>query len=241
MSIRRLASTAAAMTAIAVLLTALSPPSTALGEALAAPQRLADAAGPESVVVAWAALLAWLAWGWGVAGLALTAASALPGALGSVARLLLGVLLPAGARRGTALLLGVGLGVGLGAPGMALAAPTAAPVAVDVPAPDWPAAAERPATTPTATAPDWPVATPSGPLPEAPDRGTPSPGEHVVVRGDCLWDIAAARLLDAGGRPAGDGEIAAAVHAWWRTNAAAIGPDPDRLLPGQVLSPPASP
>jgi hypothetical protein len=32
--------------------------------------------------------------------------------------------------------------------------------------------------------------------------------------------------------------VAAAVQAWWRTNAAVIGPDPDLLLPGQVLQPP---
>ena len=33
-------------------------------------------------------------------------------------------------------------------------------------------------------------------------------------------------------------EIARAVHAWWTANADVIGPDPDQLLPGQVLRPP---
>jgi nucleoid-associated protein YgaU len=32
--------------------------------------------------------------------------------------------------------------------------------------------------------------------------------------------------------------VAAAVDAWWHANAAVIGPDPDLLLPGQVLRPP---
>jgi hypothetical protein len=30
------------------------------------------------------------------------------------------------------------------------------------------------------------------------------------------------------------------VHAWWVANAGVIGPDPDLLLPGQVLRPPPS-
>jgi hypothetical protein len=32
--------------------------------------------------------------------------------------------------------------------------------------------------------------------------------------------------------------VAAATHAWWQANVDVIGPDPDRLLPGQVLVPP---
>jgi nucleoid-associated protein YgaU len=61
----------------------------------------------------------------------------------------------------------------------------------------------------------------------------------VVVRGDCLWDIAAGRLAASGSRPT-DAEIATAVQAWWSVNADVIGPDPDLILPGQVLRAPQS-
>jgi nucleoid-associated protein YgaU len=63
----------------------------------------------------------------------------------------------------------------------------------------------------------------------------------VVVRGDCLWHIAADRLRQQQGRAPTDGEVALAVRAWWTANAAVIGPDPDLLLPGQVLRPPSPP
>lgn len=67
------------------------------------------------------------------------------------------------------------------------------------------------------------------------DPGLPhsggSTGEHVVVPGDCLWDIAAARL--------GPGAPAAAVDRAWRllydANRDVIGDDPNLILPGQRL------
>ncbi|MDP9239312.1 MAG: LysM peptidoglycan-binding domain-containing protein, partial [Actinomycetota bacterium] len=61
-------------------------------------------------------------------------------------------------------------------------------------------------------------------------------GMAVVVRpGDTLWAIAARRL------PAGvpNSAIAAAWPRWYATNRHLIGPDPDRLLPGQRLIPPS--
>jgi hypothetical protein len=226
MSTRRLLVTVLAMALVGVLLAALGPDAAALRGALVHPQRVADTAGPDVVVLAWAAGLAWLVWAWGVLGLALTAATAVPGLLGRAAGALLRLVLPAAARRAAAVALGVGLGVGLGAPVFASAAPPA--VAASAPA--------RPQAGNTALpVPDWPAAVPADPVPDWPG---PAPGDHVVVRGDCLWDIAAARLVSDTGRPPTDGEIAEAVHAWWTTNAAVIGPDPDLLLPGQVLQPP---
>lgn len=59
--------------------------------------------------------------------------------------------------------------------------------------------------------------------------------EVVVLRGDSLWSIAARDL----GPGAADAEIAEAWPRWWAANRAVVGPDPDRLLPGQVLTHPA--
>jgi len=57
----------------------------------------------------------------------------------------------------------------------------------------------------------------------------------TVRRGDTLWDIAARHL----GPAATDLEIAQAWPRWFAANRAVIGPDPDRLHPGQRLTPPA--
>src|SRR4051794_40008620 len=141
MSIRRLLLTAAAMAAIAVALTALAPSFPAMAEALTHPQRTADRAGADTLVLAGAGLLAWLCWAWGALGLALAAASGVPGLLGCAARAALYVVLPAGARRSAALLLGLGLGVS--GPVLGTLSPSApaaaAAVSEETPGPaDWP-------------------------------------------------------------------------------------------------------
>ena len=70
---------------------------------------------------------------------------------------------------------------------------------------------------------DWPAQQPH-------DRGT-----AVTVRpGDCLWDIARRRLAHP--TPI---RVAADWPRWWRNNRAVIGPDPDLVMPGQRLRPPA--
>jgi hypothetical protein len=236
MSIRRLVVTAATMAAIAVVLTELTPRLPAMTSALTTAQRTVDTQGADALLTSAAGLLAWAVWAWGALGLTLTAASALPGIGGGAARLVLQVALPAGARRSAAVLLGLGLGVAAplavaALPGLAPTASAAAP-APTAPTleavPDWP----RPATTADAVpVPDWPAGDESPAI-------SPAAGERVVVRGDCLWHIAADSLLGPLGRPPSDGEVATAVHAWWRANADVIGPDPDLLLPGQLLRPP---
>jgi nucleoid-associated protein YgaU len=225
MSLRRLMLTAVGMGIVALTLAALTPAVADMTGALSSPQRTADTVGPDVLVTAGAGLLAWGVWAWGAVGLALTAASAIPGVVGGAARLATHAVLPAGARRTAALLLGLGLGVAAplaGAAATVLATPAAAAVPAAV-VPDWPALA--PATAPV---PDWPGASPA----------VPDAASHLVVRDDCLWHIAASHLLAGSGVPPTDGEIARAVHAWWTANADVIGPDPDRLLPGQVLRPP---
>jgi nucleoid-associated protein YgaU len=191
---------------------------------LTAPQAAADTSGPDTVVLAGCAAVAWLAWSWGALGLLLTGAAALPGALGTAAACVLRAVVPAGARRAAAVALGVGLGFGAGP---ALAAPATPP-----PSPSASASA--------AAVPDWPSAQPpaAAEVPDWPER--PPVGTHVVVRGDCLWEIAERRLATEAGRPPTNREIAASVQAWWRANAEVIGADPDLLLPGQVLRPPGT-
>jgi hypothetical protein len=237
MSPRRLLLTATAMAGAGALLYRLVPGPPELLSALTHPQHLAETTGAETVVLCLAGGLAGLVWCWGVLGLLVTAAGTLPGAAGAVGRLLARAVLPAGARRAAALALGVGIGLnGPWLAGTAVAGTTAAPVTASAPHGG------------AAPVPDWPVVT-SAPGPGAPPAPAPVPdwpaprpaGAHVVQRGDCLWTIAAGRLrADAGAAPR-DAEIAAAVDAWWRANAGVIGPDPDLLLPGQVLRPPSAP
>lgn len=228
MSIRRLALTTAAMAAIALVLAALTPSFPAMTATLAEAQRTADTQEPDVLISAAAGLLAWVVWAWGALGLALTAASGLPGMAGGAARIALRVALPAGARRSAALLLGLGLGIApLAGGALPLLTPAVAGAADGVP--DWPAPA---AGSDDASVPDWPAGA-SDPAPAA--------GERVVVRGDCLWHIAADWLVAQLGRPPDDGEVATAVQAWWISNADVIGPDPDLLLPGQVLRQPGPP
>jgi nucleoid-associated protein YgaU len=235
MSIRRLVVTVTAMAAIAVVLVLLTPPLAVMAEALSAPQRTVDSQGSDVLISAAVGLLAWLVWAWGALGLMLTAASALPGLVGGAARLAVQVVLPAGARRSAVLLLGLGLGVaapvmGAAWPAFAPVASAATPGAAD--APDWPVAVAG-----ADPVPDWPTGNES-----APEAATePIESGRVVVHGDCLWHIAADSLLGELGRLPTDGEIAAAVDAWWSANAEVIGPDPDLLLPGQVLRPPGPP
>jgi LysM domain len=227
MSPLRLTATATGMAAVAVVLAALTPSRPVLVAAGTAPQRLADTAGPDVVVLCAAALLAWTCWAWGALGLLLTAAGALPGPLGAAARAVLRAVLPAGARRVAAVALGIGLGIGGPGAGVALAAPP--PAAGSVAVPDWPLQAGPPVTgssAPSSTSapvPDWPAA-PEGVV-------------HVVAPGDSLWRIAAGSLRSSG-RQASAAEVTAAVDAWWSANRGVVGPDPDLLRPGQVLHAP---
>lgn len=251
MSGRRLLGTALGMAAIAVALTALAAPLPETATALARPQATADSAGSDVLVLHVAGLLAWLVWAWGSLGLVLTAATALPGLSGAVARGVLHRVLPAGARRVAALTLGIGLTLGPPVPGTAATVVTTAPASASTAAETGPPSSGT--ATPASAVPDWPApaappATGHGAVGAGPERSglpdwprAPAGGEHVVVRGDCLWEIAERRLAAATGRPPTPAEVAGAVDAWWRANADVIGPDPDLLLPGQVLRPPAGP
>lgn len=157
------------------------------------------------------------------------------------------------AQRLVAVLLGVGIGAGTGASGAAGAAadrpvapaalaPSIAGDVVDRPAPL--TAAERGAGTAETALAGW---SPDRPAPAArhdsagvrlvagaPRTQPDAAGEVVVRAGDTLWDIAA-RHLRARGHATDPAEIAAEWPRWHAANRAVIGPDPDRLLPGQRL------
>lgn len=74
----------------------------------------------------------------------------------------------------------------------------------------------------------------AGPVaaPTTPTAATPV----VVLRGDCLWSIAA-RHLPPGTGPAA---VERAWRQWYSANSSIIGPDPNLVLPGQILLPPNS-
>ncbi|NLJ55303.1 MAG: LysM peptidoglycan-binding domain-containing protein [Intrasporangiaceae bacterium] len=189
--------------------------------------------------------------------LALLAAvlSTLPSGIGRLATEVRDRLAPAAVRRWAGLLLGVTVAGGL-APGAAaaswMATPTAvealpAEVAAPAPAPSWSVAPSAHRTSQQedlvepAPAPEW---TPA-PVREQPrvsltaqrTEAAQHPTSPVTVRrGDTLWDLAAAHLPPG----ATDAEIATEWQRWHAANRAVIGPDPDLILPGQILTIPGT-
>jgi len=223
--VHRWTTTTAVMGAVAWALMTLGPDLAGVRAALSAPQLVVDTQGPDVLLVSVAGALAWLCWAWAALGLVLTGLSAVPGVAGRLAGSLLAAVLPPAARRAAALAVGLGL---------AATAPTA--VSLMSPPPAVAAAGSVSAT----AAVDWPAGPGTGAVPDWPTETADVPGQHVVLRGDSLWDIAADRLArERPGQPVPDAETARAVDAWWQANADVIGPDPDLLLPGQVLRPPA--
>jgi hypothetical protein len=241
-SLRRWAATTAVMCAVAWALYTLGSGLPELEAAAADPQDLVNHYGADALVVVVVTALAWLCWLWGAVGLFLTAASTAPGASGRLAGLLLGGLLPAGARRAAAMALGIGLSAV--APAVILA-PALGPIAVasaaDLDAP--PPVLDRSGGSTSDVTPDWPgapAAVDRRASPPDSDRPELASGEHVVLRGDCLWDIAATWLHRQGtSAPVTDADVQRAVQGWWQANAEVIGADRDLLLPGQVLRPPS--
>lgn len=75
----------------------------------------------------------------------------------------------------------------------------------------------------------------SGPVPASEDAADrPTARDHTVHPGDTLWSIAQAHLPPG----AATAEIASAWPVWHELNRDVIGPDPDLILPGQVLANP---
>ena len=188
---------------------------------------------------------------WLAAGAVLTVLGSLPGALASGADAVAQRIAPRAWRR----LIHLTLGVALVSGPVAAAAPAWAGHRADVdsgqsiiaPAdpgdPDALPPIDRPADTaleqttwiPSAPPTPIPVTPPASPVVTGHPRATAAVEDHVVVRrGDTLWHIAGRYL----GADASAAEIATEWPRWWAANRDVIGPDPDVILPGQVLRPP---
>lgn len=156
-------------------------------------------------------------------------------------------LTPLALRRLLVLMLGAGLAA-TASPGHAATVPASAGAAQSVPG--WQPTGQAPGPGPgrhAAAAPGPGAGAPwvPGPPPGATRPAEPGPGpgsgadaatgRRVVAPGDTLWDIAARDL----GPDATPAQIAQAWPAWHARNLDTIGPDPDRIFPGQRLRPPA--
>ena len=109
---------------------------------------------------------------------------------------------------------------------------TALPVTAMPPPP--PSPSPRPASATPAPARPAPAAV----RPAA--RRPASAAEALVVQpGDTLWSLAETSLRRSGTASPTDRQVAQAWPRWWAANREAIGHDPDLLLPGTVLRPPA--
>jgi len=174
---------------------------------------------------------------WVGLGMALSALSALPGALGQASTRLADRMAPAVVRKVVAFVLGTALTAAL-VPGTAVAGSahptprqavvTSAQYAVGV-LTNVAGTIHTSEDGDAAPAPSW-----------SPDRralaanSAGGPGEIVVHRGDNLWSIAARHL----GPTATTTEISAEWHRWFAANRHVIGDDANLITPGQVLRPP---
>ena len=215
-----------------------------------------DAAGPAepgAVVALAAAVAAWVVLTWLTVVTSAALATAAMAGVGSRAHAMALALAPGAARRIVSAALGLAI---VGAP-VAAALPADAGVAGVVTAADRSDQPGRQLDLPATPVPDRPAVTvpagwtPDRPVPthrrsahaEAASRLVTGPAraerrvadEVVVRRGDSLWDIAARHL----GPDASAADVAVEWPRWHHANRDVIGADPDLLIPGQRLVPPA--
>jgi len=216
----------------------------------------AGPAGPGDGILLMAGLGGALLSLWLGLGMTLSALSALPGAPGHLCRRLAGQIAPVAVRKVVAFVLGTTLTAAL-IPGTAVAdsshesgrAAVVAAASYEVRSVGAAGAANSAFNGVAVAAPDASFRFVSDPphVMKARDAAPPpgwsmdrreSPQEGVVVlRGDTLWSIAARHL----GPGATATEITAEWHRWLSANRDVIGADPNLILPGQELLPPASP
>ncbi|MFN2319958.1 MAG: LysM peptidoglycan-binding domain-containing protein [Dermatophilaceae bacterium] len=200
-------------------------------------------ASVEELVIAMSAAAALVLLLWVTTGLLASVVATLPGPLGELSARMRDTIAPQAVRRWAALLLGVAV-VSACAPGAAVASEVRSVRTLDhsaaspAPAPLWLEPAQVSAD--SAPAPEWtpppiraqPPVTLTASRPAAEDQAI----EVTVRRGDTLWDLAAAYLSP----DATDAEVATAWQQWHAENRDVIGPDPDLILPGQVLTVPVA-
>lgn len=209
--------------------------------------------------------ISWIAYGWLVLAMLVTALERMPGAIGRSAAVVAGCITSRRVRAALGSALGVAavtpLTVGIAQASPAPASPTDSgqPPAVQR---LW-TEVERPAAVALTDGRRGDVAagrrsdgSPRQPIgaPDRPTEGTPprsirlpsaseqrpeqfarSPRHRVVQPGDSLWNLVAAEL----GPEATAAAVAERWPQWYAANHAVIGADPDLLVPGQVLRVPA--
>ncbi|WP_199237053.1 LysM peptidoglycan-binding domain-containing protein [Kribbella antiqua] len=209
----------------------------------------------DSMAVLAVGTVAWMAYGWLVLAVLATVLEQLPGAIGAVGSALAGRI----TSRTSHALLRSALGVAAATPLTVSVAHAASPDASN-----WRATEPRssvltgavgvPHSSGAQVGASTRAAEPDGTrvrvgVPDRPTTGAPTrytdlrsgqpvrlAGRVVVKPGDTLWSIAAAEL----GPNADHSAIAARWPAWYAANRQQIGPDPDLILPGQVLRTPAA-
>lgn len=222
----------------------------------------------DALLIALVSVLAWACFVWLAFGTLLMALSVIPGAVGAACGALAEKITPAVYRRAARVALGIAVTAGpvLGGILPAQAATTdhlnqtavtstmpnldrpgtTLPGGFELPnldriggadAADQISMPDRPlSSTPGLPTPDRPNT--NDPVTRAPTRDVSAVQEHVVQRGDTLWDIAKAALPD----DASGAEITQEWHRWYDANRQVIGGDPDLILPGQILkAPPGQP
>lgn len=222
----------------------------------------------DSQVAALATYAAWLLLAWLVVAALSSAAAGLPGGAGRIGRGLSNRIAPAVVRRAVEAALGLAITASIAAPSAALAVSSAPgrpavtatslgireqsraqlgdrvfTVAATVGTVDQPPAGfDRPGQAPPVAVPGTqaqarspesaPIAVVLGAR-----RAEDAPGDQLAVvhRGDSLWSIAAREL----GPDAGPAAIDARWRRWYAANRSTIGPDPNLIMPGARLVPPA--
>jgi hypothetical protein len=227
---RRSIRLAAVAAADSVALLTMSPDWTQLATDLGAPHRWLARAGTDEAALTVAGAAVWCTALWLAIALCFTAAAALPGRCGALARAVGARLAPAVVMRAVAGVAGLSVLIAPVTAGAAtrLGSPAAGPA---VPAPSWPADPQH-----GRVRIGWPTDRPvrADPRPASPAAPADAEAAVRVQPGDSLWLIAARRL----GPDASDAEIAAAWPRWYAANAHVIGDDPSLIRSGEVLRAP---
>ena len=193
----------------------------------------------DDVVGLAAAVACWTLLGWVTLVLASTALGSIPGALGRLGAEAATRLTPVAMSSATRLALGLSVVAG---PATVALPVNAAPIATRVTTLDGRAANAEVRFLPDVGRPGWIEAADTTEVktePAPPGSARRAVATVVVEAGDCLWTIAAETLAATIGSEPSNAAVTAEWPRWYALNRAAIGADPDLLLPGMLLRAPA--